>query len=191
MFLSDNLRDQPQSYVSVDNSQGAYLGVEYLYGLGHREILYFGCRNSTTHQLRAEGYLRACRQFGLEPRLHHSDFARSSIENGYQMVKELFAKPIDYTAIFASTDSNALGILKAADELHIRIPGDLSLIGFDNIPSTALPRIDLTTIEQPKKEMAVQAVDMLLDKIEKGTQGYVHQILMPSLVQRGTCRSLT
>ena len=165
VFLSENLRDQPQSYVSVDNSRGAYLGVEYLYGLGHREILYFGCRNSTTHQLRAEGYLRACRQFGLEPRLHHSDFA--------------------------STDSNALGILKAADELHIRIPGDLSLIGFDNIPSTALPRIDLTTIEQPKKEMAVQAVDMLLDKIEKGTQGYVHQILMPSLVQRGTCRSLT
>ena len=53
------------------------------------------------------------------------------------------------------------------------------------------PRIDLPTIEQPKKEMAVQAVDMLLDKIEKGTQGYVHQILMPSLVQRGTCRSLT
>lgn len=92
----------------MDNSRGAYLGVEYLYGLGHREILYFGCRNSTTHQLRAEGYLRACRQFGLEPRLHHSDFARSSIENGYQMVKELFAKPIDYTAIFASTDSNAL-----------------------------------------------------------------------------------
>lgn len=128
---------------------------------------------------------------GWNPRLHHSDFARSSIENGYQLVKELFAKPIDYTAIFASTDSNALGILKAADELHIRIPGDLSLIGFDNIPSTALPRIDLTTIEQPKKEMAVQAVDMLLDKIEKGTQGYVHQILMPSLVQRGTCRSLT
>ena len=191
VFLSENLRDQPQSYVSVDNSRGAYLGVEYLYGLGHREILYFGCRNSTTHQLRAEGYLRACRQFGLEPRLHHSDFARSSIENGYQLVKELFATPIDYTAIFASTDSNALGILKAADELHIRIPRDLSLIGFDNIPSTALPRIDLTTIEQPKKEMAVQAVDMLLDKIEKGTQGYVHQILMPSLVQRGTCRSLT
>lgn len=67
VFLSENLRDQPQSYVSVDNSRGAYLGVEYLYGLGHREILYFGCRNSTTHQLRAEGYLRACRQFGLEP----------------------------------------------------------------------------------------------------------------------------
>ena len=106
------------------------------------------------------------------------------------MAKALFEKPIDYTAIFASTDSNALGIMKAADEHGIRIPDQLSLIGFDNIPSTALPRIELTTIEQPKKAMAIQAVEMLLDKIEHETQGYVHQILMPSLVERSTCRSI-
>ena len=106
------------------------------------------------------------------------------------MAKTLFEHPIDYTAIFASTDSNALGIMKAADEHGIRIPDQLSLIGFDNIPSTALPRIELTTIEQPKKAMAIQAVEMLLDKIEHETQGYVHQILLPSLVERATCRSL-
>lgn len=135
-------------------------------------------------------YLRACQKFGLQPRVHNSDFARPSIENGYQLAKELFAKPVDYTAIFASTDSNALGILKAADEMHIRIPEDISQIGFDNTLSTALPRIDLTTIEQSKKDMAVQAVEMLLDKIERDIQGYVHQILLPSLVRRGTCRSL-
>ena len=174
VFLSGNLRDQPQSDVSVDNSRGTYLGVKYLCGLGHRDILYFGCRNSTTHQLRAEGYLRACQKFGLRPRVHNSDFARPSIEKGYQLAKDLFAKPVDYTAIFASTDSNALGILKAADEMHIRSPEDLSQIGFDNTLSTALPRIDLTTIEQSKKDMAVQAVEMLLDKIKWGTQGYVH-----------------
>lgn len=190
VFLSENLRDQPQSYVAVDNSQGTFLGTEYLYSLGHREILYFGRRRSTTHQLRAEGYMRACQELGLQQRFYNSEFARSSIEYGYQMAKDLFAQPIDYTAIFASTDSNALGILKAADELGIKIPDQLSLIGFDNIPSTALPRIDLTTIEQPKRAMAVQAVDMLLDKIERGTQGYVHQIMSPSLIQRGTCRSL-
>lgn len=190
VFLSENLRDQPQSYVSVDNTQGTFLGTEYLYSLGHREILYFGRRNSTTHQLRAEGYIRACQQLGLRQRFYNSEYPRSSIENGYQMAKDLFSRPIDYTAIFASTDSNALGILKAADELGIAIPDRLSLIGFDNIPSTALPRINLTTIEQPKKAMAVQALDMLLDKIERGTQGYVHQIMMPSLIKRGTCRSL-
>ena len=190
VFLSENLRDQPQSYVAADNSRGTYIGTKYLYELGHRDILYFGRRHTTTHQLRAEGYMKACQELGLQQRFVNSEFSRSSIANGYEMARELFSKPIDYTAIFASTDSNALGILKAADELHIDIPGRLSLIGFDNITATGLPRIDLTTIEQPKRDMAVQAVDMLRDKIENGTQGYVHQILLPSLVKRGTCRQL-
>lgn len=190
VFLSENLRDQPQSYVAADNSHGTYIGTRYLYELGHREILYFGRRHSTTHQLRAEGYMKACRELGLHEQYFNSEFPRSSIANGYQLARELFSKPITYTAIFASTDSNALGILKAADEMHIDIPRQLSLIGFDNIPSTALPRIELTTIEQPKREMAVQAVDMLRDKIENGTQGYVHQILMPSLVKRGSCQKI-
>ena len=190
VFLSENLRDQPQSYVAVDNSRGTYIGTKYLYELGHRDILYFGRRHTTTHQLRAEGYMKACQELGLQQRFVNSEFSRSSIANGYEMAKELFSKPIDYSAIFASTDSNALGILKAADEMHIDIPSHLSLIGFDNIPSTGLPRIDLTTIEQPKREMAIQAVDMLRDKIENGTQGYVHQILLPTLIKRSTCREL-
>ena len=188
VFLSENLRDQPQSYVAVDNSRGTYLGTQYLYELGHRDILYFGQRQSTTHQLRAEGYLKACQELGLAPRYFNSEYTRSSIQGGYQLAKELFQKPLNYTAIFASTDSNALGVLTAADELGIDIPGRLSLIGFDNISATALSRIDLTTIDQPKKAMAVQAVDMLRDKIEHGMQGYVHQILLPTLIRRGTCK---
>ena len=186
VFLSENLRDQPQSYVAVDNSRGTYIGTKYLYDLGHRDILYFGRRHSTTHQLRAEGYMKACQELGLQQRFFNSEFSRSSINNGYQLARDLFSKPLDYT----STDSNAIGIMKAADELHIDIPGRLSLIGFDNITATGMPRIELTTIEQPKREMAVQAVDMLRDKIENGTQGYVHQILLPTLIKRGTCRPL-
>ena len=188
VFLSENLRDQPQSYVAVDNSRGTYLGTQYLYELGHRDILYFGQRSSTTHQLRAEGYLKACQELGLKPRFFNSEYSRSSIQGGYQLAKELFKKPLDYTAVFASTDSNALGMLTAADEMGIDIPGRLSLIGFDNISATSLSRIDLTTVDQPKRDMAVQAVDMLRGKIENGTQGYVHQILLPTLIRRGTCR---
>ena len=189
VFVSENLRDQPQSYVATDNSSGTYIGTKYLYDLGHRNILYFGRRESTTHQLRAEGYSQACKELGLKQHFFNSAFSRSSVNNGYLLAQELFLSPIDYTAIFASTDSNALGILKAADELHIDIPGKLSLIGFDNIPATALPRIELTTIEQPKRELAVQAVEMLRDKIENGTKGYVHQILLPTLIKRGSCRA--
>ena len=134
--------------------------------------------------------MKACQELGLQQRFFNSEFSRSSINNGYQLARDLFSKPLDYTAIFASTDSNALGILKAADEMHIDIPDRLSLIGFDNITATGMPRIELTTIEQPKREMAVQAVDMLRDKIENGTQGYVHQILLPTLIKRSTCRPL-
>ena len=134
--------------------------------------------------------MKACQELGLQQQFLDSEYSRSSIANGYEMARDLFSKPIDYTAIFASTDSSALGILRAADERHIDIPGQVSLIGFDNIPSTALPRIELTTIDQPKREIAIQAVDMLRDKIENGTQGYVHQILLHTLVKRGTCKAL-
>lgn len=64
----DGILIVPQSYVTVDNSRGTYLGTWYLYELGHRRILYFGARhNSTTHQLRAEGYQKVCQELGLVP----------------------------------------------------------------------------------------------------------------------------
>ena len=190
VFLSENLRDQPQSYVAVDNSRGTYIGTKYLYELGHREILYFGRRHSTTHQLRAEGYMKACQELGLRQRFFNSEFSRSSINNGYQMARELFSKPLDYTAIFASTDSNALGILKAADEMNIDIPGRLSLIGFDNITATGMPRIELTTIEQPMKMLASVAVHTLLEKVQNELAGYTHRILTPTLIERSSCRQI-
>lgn len=190
VFLSENLRDEPQSYVTVDNTRGAVLATEYLCRLGHRRILYFGKRKSTTHQLRADGYMKACSDLGIEPHVLTSEYRRSSIEYGYKMAQEMFQRHFPYTAIFASTDSNALGIMKAAEEAGISIPGDISLIGFDNIKGAAFPRIELTTIDQPKEEMAVRAVDIMLDSIEKRTESYTHQILIPTLIERKTCRSV-
>ncbi len=188
VFVGENLRETPESYVSVDNRKGAFLGVEYLYGLGHREILYFGRRRgSNTHQLRAEGYEEACREFGLTPRFCYNTFSSSSIKYGYQLAKQLFAQERDYTAIFASTDTNALGILQAAEEIGLKIPEELSLLGFDNIHDSGLPRINLTTVEQPMKMLASVAVDVLLDKVQNELEGYTHRILMPTLVERSSC----
>ena len=98
---------------------------------------------------------------------------------------------LDTGTVRSLSEEEKAAILRAADELGIRVPEQLSLMGFDNIASAAMPRIDLTTVEQSKREMALQAVEILLDKIERGTQGYVHQILMPSLVKRSSCRALT
>ena len=188
VFVGENLREAPESYVSVDNFKGAQLGVEYLYGLGHRDILYFGRRRgSTTHQLRADGYAAACRELGLKEQYCNNMFSTTSIKYGYQQAMQLFQQERSYTAIFAATDTNALGIMQAAEELGIRIPEDISLLGFDNIRDSGLPRIELTTIEQPKKLLASVAVDTLLDKITNELSGYSHRIISPTLIERSSC----
>ncbi|MDO5399598.1 MAG: LacI family DNA-binding transcriptional regulator [Eubacteriales bacterium] len=188
VFIGENLREVPESYVSVDNFRGTYIGVEYLYQLGHRDILYFGRRRgSTTHQLRADGYTAACHDLGLTPQYCNNTFSFTSIKYGYQLARQVFAQERHFSAIFAATDTNALGIMQAAEELDIKIPADISLLGFDNIRDSGLPRINLSTIEQPKKMLASVAVDSLLDKIQCELAGYTHRILTPSLIERSSC----
>ncbi|MBQ7247455.1 MAG: LacI family DNA-binding transcriptional regulator [Lachnospiraceae bacterium] len=191
VFIGENLREAPESYVSVDNFRGAEMGVEYLYRLGHRNILYFGRRrNSVTHQLRADGYASACARLGLTPMYCNNTFSSTSIKYGYQLAKQAFSEERKYTAIFASTDTNALGVMQAAEEAGIRIPEDLSLLGFDNIRDSSLPRIELTTIEQPKKMLASIALDTLLDKIQNELSGYSHRIVSPTIIERSSCRAI-
>lgn len=188
VFVGENLHEAPESYVAVDNFRGAYMGVEYLYKLGHRDILYFGRRRgSSTHQMRSDGYMAACKDLGINPRCINNTFMSTSIKYGYQLAKQLFSQEINYSAIFAATDTNALGIMQAAEEFGIRIPEDLSLLGFDNIRDSSLPRINLTTVEQPKKLLASMAVDSLIDRIQNELSGYTHRILIPALIERGSC----
>ncbi|HBR01424.1 MAG TPA: LacI family transcriptional regulator [Ruminiclostridium sp.] len=190
VFVSENLGSFHASYVTVDNFQGTSIGTEYLYSLGHRNILYFGRRAS--HKLRYEGYEAICKKYGLEPHFYESPYHTDSIKHGYDMAMDLFKanSSLPYTAIFASTDSNALGLLKACEEVGIRIPEDISMLGFDNIPYSGLPKIMLSTIEQPYKLMATAAVSMLIDKIDNPEFGYSHKILSPKLVVRSSCQKL-
>jgi LacI family transcriptional regulator len=190
--IGDNLKNPRRNYVTVDNYQGILLGMEYLVSLGHRSIVYIGHqRESKTHRRRVNGYTAACKRNGLEASVIVNTAPSISIESGYAMGKEFFSKKQPCTAIFAATDTTALGIMRAADERGIRIPEDVSLIGFDNISFSALPRINLTTIEQPLRTIAISAMDILLHAIEEPASGYSHVVLTPTLVKRGTCRSLT
>ena len=191
VFVGENLRDAQESYVSVDNFRGTYMGVEYLYKLGHRNILYFGKRQgSTTHQLRSDGYAAACQDLGLTPQYCNNTFSNTSIKYGYQLAKQLLVQERKFTAIFASTDTNALGIMQAAEEMGLKIPQDFSLLGFDNIRDSGLPRIELTTIEQPMKMLASVAVHTLLEKVQNELAGYTHRILTPTLIERSSCRQI-
>lgn len=178
--------------VSVDNRAGGRIGTEYLHVLGHERILYLGMRpSSVTHQLRVQGYLNAMNRFGLTPQVLESPYDSSNIEHGYSLGKQLFAGGFDCTAIFAATDSVALGVLQAADEFGVDIPGDVSLLGFDNISYSALPKITLSTIDQRKQLLSEASVNLLMQVIENPTrQEYTKRLITPALVERSSCRSI-
>lgn len=191
VFLNEDMGDLPVSYIAIDNRKAAYMGTEYLYSLGHRDILFFGRRDNKQSRIhRAAGYQQACQDFGLQPKF--LDYHQKPLTHNYsyRLAKELFTRPMDYTAIFASSDAMAISIMEAAAERGIRIPEDLSLLGFDNNAFSALPNIKLTTIEQPKQASAAAAVTMLLDKIRYPTTPPVHKILLPALVIRDSCKKL-
>ena len=80
--------------------------------------------------------------------------------------------------------------MQAAEEMGLHIPEDFSLLGFDNIRDSSLPRIELTTIEQPMKMLASVAVHTLLEKVQNELAGYTHRILTPTLIERASCRKI-
>lgn len=191
VFIGENMMDLPENYVSVDNTAGMQQATEYLYSLGHRNILYLGARdNSMTHKLRADGYYNACKKLRIEPNVLRNSSARSSVQVGYELAKAHFEQPFSETAILCAADTLAIGVIQAAYEKGIRIPEDLSLMGFDNITFSALPPISLTTVNQPKLELAVSALDMLLNRIKRPETPHTKTILSPSLVIRNSCRAI-
>jgi len=191
VFISENMTDFPENYVSVDNKSGMNQATEYLYSLGHRRILYFGARDSSmTHKLRVAGYYNACERLGIEPHVLHNTGERSSLQIGYTLAKDYFKKPFSETAILCAADSLAIGVIQASYEEGIRIPQDISLMGFDNISFSSLPPIGLTSVNQPKKDLAVSSFDMLLNHIKRPETPHTRTILSPSLVIRNSCQTI-
>ena len=190
VFISENMQDLPENYIAVDNRQGTFSATEYLYSIGHRRILYFGCReHSVTHRLRLEGYLDACKKLGISPEVIYNTQERSSHPVGYALGKTYFAGPHAHTALLCASDALAIGVMQAAYEHGLRVPEDVSVMGFDNISYAALPSVNLTTVDQPKQRMATAAVDMLLDRIAHPEQPHTNAIIPTSLVLRHSCRA--
>ena len=178
--------------VCIDNLAGGRLAAEYLLSLGHRSIAYLGHRSgSLTHQLRLRGFMEVLGKEGLTPTVIENTADSSSIGAGYELSRKLFNEGCPHTAIFAATDSLALGAMQAADEFGISIPDDLSLLGFDNIIYSSLPKITLSTIDQRKSLLAEAAVDILTQIIESDERDeFTHRMIRPALIRRSSCASI-
>lgn len=176
--------------VGTDNTVGGRLAAEYLYSLGHRRVVYLGVRRSNaSHVLRHRSFMDTARRLGMEVQVFSNEGSSSTVEVGYQLAKQFFFQNFQETAIFAACDSIALGAMAAAKEFHISIPDELSLMGFDNISYSALPGIQLTTIDPHKKDLVETTVECLLNLIESPhhTEPEIH-LIRPSLLKRATCR---
>lgn len=175
------------SYVMADNEAGAYQAARYLLRLGHRDILFLGGRpTSRTRELRVQGFRRALAEAGLEGReLPAPPDVTLLRQWSYEAAPELLKGPLP-DAIFAFSDITALKIMEAAEERGVRIPEDVSLVGYDNIAFTALPRIHLTTVSQHKFQQSRIAVERLLEKIDGSAENTV-DLLEPELIIRSTC----
>lgn len=150
-------------WVGMDDRQAAYAMTARLLDLGHRDIGFIkGHPDHGASHLRHEGYLAALADLGLTPRADHVEQGWFSFRSGFEAADRLLAAGDRPTAIFASNDDMALGVIAAAGRLGLAVPGQLSVAGFDDTPaaSTVWPR--LTTVAQPIWQMAWAACDMLI-----------------------------
>jgi len=175
--------------VSSDNRKGTFMALNYLYQLGHRHIAFVDGSRLADIGERKEAYLEfmvsrcgpSCREY------IQSD--ENSYQGGYRATKRLLSLPETPTAIFASDDAMAVGVLKAASDMGYRVPRDVSVIGFDDIKIAAYLQPSLTTVRQPIEGLGQRAVELMLEMVEaKSVPAVVPHILMePELIVRDSC----
>lgn len=187
-YLSDR---QNVPSVSTTNFRGAYDAMSFLLSLGHRRIgfitgtMEFGCARD-----RLDGYRAALKDHGIpaDPQLVcEGNFMQPQ---GYQSAQKLLSLPEPPTAIFSSNDMMAFGVMEAARERGLRLPEDLSIVGFDDIPQASHVHPALTTVRQPLEEMGRSAAHLLLKYIAHPT-AEIERIELPTrLVIRESCQAL-
>lgn len=187
VLIDHHSANESDLFVAAANQKGGYEATKHLIDLGHARIgLITGWMDMTSAQDRLKGYKAALADHGipLDPELvYEGDFTQAS---GYQGVSRLLDLPEPPTAVFASNDVSATGVLDAARVRGLRLPDDLSVIGFDDIPLAASLNPALTTIRQPLQEMGRLATQMLLDRIHDPDQSLASITLPTELIVRSS-----
>ena len=190
VLIDREVPDEKIPSVTVDNIKGIGIAVDYLINLGHKKIGYitFSFENQTIVRKRFNGYC-----LGLEKNkiaynpdyvINTDLFRLNEIDGTYECMKEYFKRSNIPTAFIAFTDYNAYGIIIAAKEMKIKVPKDLSVIGYDNIVFSHIIDPPLTTIKQPKKMMGKTGMNLLLDIVEGKRVKNKNIVLLPELLKR-------
>jgi LacI family transcriptional regulator len=172
-----------------DDFEGARMLVDHLVGLGHTKIAHTGHPSGglkppsvLSQTARRDGYEKTMKKHGLDPDVIVTTYSE---EGGYAAALQALNRPSPPTAIFAGADIAALGVLRAAEELGLRVPEDLSVAGYDDIYVSKIGRVSLTTVDQSGHLTGTTSARLLVECIRGRTQS-VHYVIAPRLVVRST-----
>ena len=174
--------------VDSDNMRGAFVATDYLVRLGHRRIGFLGGRTDLeSARLREEGYRAALVAAGLPVDASLMRVGGYRPETADMPAHELLTMPDRPTAVFAANDLSAIRTMEVARSLGLSVPEDLSVIGFDNVPESALTSPPLTTIAQPIQHMGSEAINLLIAMMDGASEGGTHVTLPTELIERASC----
>ncbi len=174
--------------VNVDNRMGITMALDHLTGLRHRRVAFVCDRRIGEAEQREDAYREYLDEAGISPRLDYIQDASADAQSGSHALDRLMDLDAPPTAIVCSTDATAITVLQAAQRRGLRVPEDLSIVGFDDTPMATVTVPALTTVRQPVPEMIQTAVAMLFQSLE-GTgipADQQHPVVEPVLVVRGS-----
>ena len=181
--------DLEAACVSIDNVKGAQTATEYLINMDHERIAFIsGDLVTQAAQQRLEGYKRSLEKSGIgfkEDYVLKGDYSRRSARSAAEKILELKERP---TAIFVSSDDMAMEVISVLMENGLKVPEDISIIGFDDDPVCLYGHVALTTMRQPLREMAQTAVKELYLKMQDPSRGINRIVLSAELIIRDSVR---
>ncbi len=169
--------------VATDDLAGSALAVDHLVRLGHRRLAHITGGDGAGSRARARGFARAVKRHGLDARVAEGDYTEAG---GIAGVEALMGGRWPPTALLAPNDIAAIGALQALTSRGLRVPEDVSLIGYDDTWVAALEHIALTTVHQDARTIGTAAVDLLQERITGGRTTPRHVVLRPTLTVRET-----
>lgn len=183
VVLDRKVPDADVDVVRADSEKGAYQLAKHLISCGHQHIsILAGPQSVSTSVDRVNGFCRALNDAGLDACNTQVVWGNYSQESGYKMAKEALTTNPKPTALFAANNFVAIGALKALKEQKYRVPEDIAMVAFDDIPLTFTIEPFLTVATQPAREMGQQAVRLLLERIKEGDSRPCQEIILPTSI---------